>query len=765
MTIGIEEQEIVKNRRLRFESESRWRLKRRKIIDRTAKWVIGAGGFAIIISILAILIFISLEIWPLFQAAKVQEKSRVLVSNLVQGLPFNTVAFGLDENQEIGYLLSDDGRLQFFDAINRRAREQFDIATVHGEVITSVWQSLNGKHLMLGTNRGRALELKIDFNTRFFDGKRSYQPRVTPVELLHLDAAGRAIKVLVFAHDEDGSKALAGITEDHRVELFLLTKEESLFGDAEIDSARFELEAIWSDNPRSLALDRPSGNLYLGTSDGKIYHWKISLESGAEFVSVAKAAEPGTGVGALQFLIGNRTLMVGDSQGHLSAWFLVRDSTAATGRRLRKIRQMQPLSDSVTALAASARGKGFIAGDSGGELSLQYSTSERTLARFNNGNQSQIVLINYAPKSNGALTLDSRGTLTHWQIHNPHPEAGLKAFFGKVWYEGYDQPEYVWQSTGGSDEFEPKLSLVPLIFGSLKGTLYALIIAVPLAILGALYTSQFMHPLFRSYVKPAVEIMAALPSVVLGFLAGLWLAPIIEDIVPGILSMAVGLPLMILLTTLLWTRVPQSLRGRFRPGIESLLLLPVLLLGIWFCLSLSHLFESALFAGDFKHWLRQTLNLPFDQRNALVVGFAMGFAVIPIIYTISEDALSNVPQNLISGSLALGASRWQTAVRVVIPTAAAGIFSAVMIGFGRAVGETMIVLMATGNTPIMDWNIFNGFRTLSANIAVEIPEAPVGGSLYRVLFLAAMLLFVITFLVNTLAEMVRQKLREKYQKL
>jgi phosphate transport system permease protein len=143
----------------------------------------------------------------------------------------------------------------------------------------------------------------------------------------------------------------------------------------------------------------------------------------------------------------------------------------------------------------------------------------------------------------------------------------------------------------------------------------------------------------------------------------------------------------------------------------------------------------------------------------------MGFAVIPIIYTISEDAMSNVPQHLISGSLALGATRWQTAVRVVIPTAAAGVFSAVMIGFGRAVGETMIVLMATGNTPIMDWNIFNGFRTLSANIAVEIPEAPRGGTLYRVLFLTALLLFIITFLVNTGAEIVRQRVREKYQKL
>ena len=141
----------------------------------------------------------------------------------------------------------------------------------------------------------------------------------------------------------------------------------------------------------------------------------------------------------------------------------------------------------------------------------------------------------------------------------------------------------------------------------------------------------------------------------------------------------------------------------------------------------------------------------------------MGFAVIPIIFTISEDAFSSVPSSLTAASLALGASRWQTAVRVVLPTASPGIFSAVMVGFGRAVGETMIVLMATGNTPVMDWSIFNGIRTLSANIAVEIPEAPHGSTLYRTLFLAAAILFAMTFVVNTVAEIIRQRLRERYK--
>ena len=164
-------------------------------------------------------------------------------------------------------------------------------------------------------------------------------------------------------------------------------------------------------------------------------------------------------------------------------------------------------------------------------------------------------------------------------------------------------------------------------------------------------------------------------------------------------------------------------------------------------------------------WLTDELGITYDQRNSLVVGIAMGFAVIPIIFTICEDAVFGVPEHLTMGSLALGATTWQTAVRVVLLTASPGIFSAVMIGFGRAVGETMIVLMATGNTAIMDMNIFEGFRTLSANIAVEMPESEVDSTHYRILFLAALVLFLATFLFNTIAEVVRQRLRVKYSSL
>jgi phosphate transport system permease protein len=322
----------------------------------------------------------------------------------------------------------------------------------------------------------------------------------------------------------------------------------------------------------------------------------------------------------------------------------------------------------------------------------------------------------------------------------------------------------VWQSTGATNDFETKFSLVPLVFGTLKGTFYALLFAIPLAVLGALYVSQFVHPDIRGRIKPTVEIMAALPSVVVGFVAGLYLAPLVERHVVPILLMMVVMPAAGTAGVLVWGLLPRAAR-RLKPGMELALIVPLLLFGVWVSQQLAPAAERVLFGGDFRMWLSTALGLTYDQRNSLVVGLAMGFAVIPIIFTIADDAFSSVPSHLTAGSLALGASRWQTALRVVVPTASPGVFSAVMIGFGRAVGETMIVLMATGNTPVLDWSIFNGMRTLSANIAVEIPEAPYGGTLYRVLFLAAALLFGMTFAVNTLAEMVRQRLREKYRAL
>jgi phosphate transport system permease protein len=424
------------------------------------------------------------------------------------------------------------------------------------------------------------------------------------------------------------------------------------------------------------------------------------------------------------------------------------------------VRGFPALPASIAAIEPSARDRSFVAGAADGSLGLYHATSGRLL-------WSGRAALDGAAR----LALTARGDLgmaagaqdaSLLRIRNPHPEASWRSFFGRIWYEDAPGPAFVWQSTGGTDAFEPKFSLVPLLFGTLKGTLYALLLAVPLGMGGAIFVSQFMHPRLAGVVKPAVELMASLPSVVLGFVAGLWLAPRLERMLPGLLAMGIAFPLLALAAAGLWRALPRGFTQRFPAGSEIALHAALLALGALVCVELSPWLEARFFGGDASSWLAQTTGLVYDQRNALVAGIAMGFAVIPIVLSLSDEALSNVPPTLSAASLALGATRWQTVARIVLPAASPGLFAAVMIGLGRAIGETMIVLMATGNTPILHWSPFDGFRTLSANIAVEIPEAPHGGTLYRTLFASALGLFALTFALNTAAELVRERLRRRY---
>jgi phosphate transport system permease protein len=475
---------------------------------------------------------------------------------------------------------------------------------------------------------------------------------------------------------------------------------------------------------------------------------------------------------------------------------------------------------------------------------LQHVTTERVLAESAAGGGA-IRSLQFAPRGDALLALDESTRLSVWPLHKPHPEISFAALLGRVWYENYPEPSHTWQSSGGSDDFEPKFSLVPLMFGTLKATAYSMFFAVPIAVLSAIYTSQFLSSHTRNLVKPAIEMMASLPSVVLGFIAALVLAPIVESRLLGALGLVILIPLAVWLAGHAWQLLPAPLAARLGGGARLLWAGGVILAAALLSFQLAPKVERLLFSGDIMGWLNQTvgsgaalwglLTLPlallvsfrlrsrvqmhiargrlvtsgllsegavellsglaalaaaawmawlvsagldalgldlrgevvgtYVQRNTLVVGFVMGFAVIPIIYTISEDALSAVPQHLKAGSLACGASVWQTALRVVLPIAGSGIFSATMIGLGRAAGETMIVVMAAGNTPIIDVNPFNGLRALSANIAVELPEAVKDGSLYRVLFLAGLALFGLTFVINTVAEIVRLRLRKRAHQL
>jgi phosphate transport system permease protein len=485
---------------------------------------------------------------------------------------------------------------------------------------------------------------------------------------------------------------------------------------------------------------------------------------------LASAALPANTV-STTWLGGGQSLLASSERGLISQWLLVHNDAAdesdGNAMQLREIRRFQapafaPAGRSPL-VASDANSRTFLRLLPDGELSINNATSQRQLIA-ENINATNVRVASFVADG-GALLAEHAGGWSLWPLDISHAEVSFSSLLEPVWYEGYSGPDYVWQSSSAGESFEPKLSLVPLTFGTLKAAFYAMLIAAPLAICGAIYTGYFMAPGMRRRIKPLVELMEALPTVVLGFLAGLWLAPYVESNLFGIFSLLVLIPFAVLLASFAWSQMPPLIRLQMPPGFEAALLLPVIVVAVLLCLTAGPFFEGLFFNGDMKLWLSDELGIGYDQRNAMVVGFAMGFAVIPTMFSIAEDAVFTVPKHLSDGSLALGANAWQSLFHVVLPTASPGIFSAVMIGLGRAVGETMIVLMATGNTPIMDVNIFEGMRTLAANMAVEVPESEVGSSHYRVLFLSALLLFAFTFVLNTAAEIVRQSLRQKYSSL
>jgi len=751
--------------------------RRRLILDRAARWVVSAGGLAIIVAILGILFFILAEVWPLLATPDVKVARRLDIPGAKLG------AVVSDEHRAQAVALAEDGRVLVVRAGDGKILATTDALAGaltpgpspgsplpvpgRGEtsnsarpVLSAMAVQPDSRLLTAATSDGRILIVPVSFATSFSDqGSRDTAAAVGPAVLLPVDPQGEPVRHFAAQLDDGGNAtAVAELADGTLAIVRRATEANAITGEKSESVSRHETKLPGPIT--ALLLDKAQTSLFAGTPDGELLWWPLQDgEPGA----IATASAGTSAVTALTNLIGGKSLVVGQENGSLSVWLKVRQPDDSF--RLTRVRDFPRHPGAIRLLAPSPRDKGFFALDAGGasRLGLYYSTSHRTLWEGATPLPGATSLF-YTPKADGAF-LAADGHIASLDVFNPHPEVSWRTLFGKVWYEGYDHPDYVWQSSGASDDVEPKLSLTPLLAGTLKGTIYSLILAIPLGVFGAMYASQFMHPVYKRYLKPLIEIMASLPSVVLGFLAGLWLAPRIEKAMPALMLMAIVLPCLVLLAGFAWRSLPRAFRNRFPLGTEVLLFVVVLAAGIWMCLGLSLSFEKLAFAGNFQSWLLTTTGLPFDQRNAVVVGLAMGFAVIPIIFAIAEDAFSNVPGNLVAGSLALGGNRWQTVTRVVLPTASPGIFSAIMIGFGRAVGETMIVLMATGNTPIMDWNPFNGFRTLSANIAVEIPEAPHGGTLYRMLFLAGLLLFIITFVINTVAELVRQRLRERFQQL
>lgn len=843
------------------------------IADRAADVVIKVGGLLVILAVFGILAFLAKEALPLFFGGSLQaQKSYVLPAKP------EMIWTNADEYQTIGLRISSDGRVESFHVDTGTPLASYEL-DFQGDTATAIGATVNRSDLIFGFADGSVRFGRVGVDTQvlrgdampsgltalgegdYTDGSVVYR-RIAGNQIRRMSVnasvrapvqvadAGIAIKAIGFTLGGTVERPTTSFVSFDEKGVGRLSRSETrinLMTRAETVTTRTSVLPPLAAGVvyEKVLLSPQADQVYVGVADGTVHRFDTRDFEKPVLAESAKLTPEGAGLGVLGFMIGGQTLVVGGTDGSVRMYFRLQPENAGTldGYKMVLAREVEKQPAAIVSYAVSQRGKSLVTADADGNVWFRHATSEQTLLKLK---QSQVPKDGYIqamlmPRDDGAFVINTSGVVDLWKFYVPHPETTWRAIFGKLWYEGYSEPTYTWQSSSGTDVFEPKFSLVPLIFGTLKATVYSLMFAIPIALLAAIYTSEFVHRSVRATVKPMMEMMESLPTVVLGFIAALILAPLVESWIAAVLLGFIALPLGLMIAAHIWQMLPPAIALKFNGLPKFVLMFVVIAISVWFAFLLGPWFENTLFSGDFKAWVNRDVGsgVPFMglllwplaflgltmlfnrtvgtsyrmhvrgltreaagridgarwlgmailsglvsfgmaflldaggfdprggvvdtyvQRNALVVGMVMGFAIIPNIYTLAEDALNAVPSHLRAASLAAGATPWQTAIWVVLPTAMSGVFAAVMIGMGRAVGETMIVVMAAGNTPVLDWNIFNGLRTLSANIAVELPEAVIGGTLYRMLFLAALALFVMTFVINTGAEIIRQRFRKR----
>lgn len=923
-----------------------------RFIDAFSRVFITVGGVGIIVAVLAIMAYLASNVTPLFKSGKVTSVSGQAIS-----LASKPIMLAADEYRGLALFLLDDGRVQ---AVQTDSWTAFPPRPLIAGKVTATTQPNETGKAALALEGGQVQLLDFGFETTFLDASEASDPALKGLGINQRATLAPASEADLGSYVEFTPQRQYRKTAPKVVATAPVTIEAGTGPIVRLDfrssSVAQYLVALRQDGTlvfntvnitRPLGGGKPRTRLVSETipftppQGRSLPDYLFAKDDGTEVVALwndgmlqryAKTSttpwtvadtldalpDPARRVTAARMLLGGKTIIVADDIGGIRGVFSARIETIRTpdGAVLVPAHTYSTgFGQPVTSLGISLRDRCFVIGDQAGNLTMLHMTSGKVIARIPSALSGAVALATVCPKLDGIAAISDKGQFASIGIDPGHPEASFGSLFGKVWYEGDKAPQYTYQASTGEDTAETKYSKVPLIFGTIKATIYAMLFAVPIAILAAIYTSEFLHPRVKNTVKPVIEMMASLPSVVLGFLAAIVIAPLFRDYLPGVLMAFLVLPVAVLTGAYLWQIVPIRITSLLRSWQHMLMVLAIVLVASGVAIGLGRVVQRVLFtptaveqlvmAGstqpvpreqwpealrdkrtfaaddarpyrssgffyregalvkpvgsvtdpataqiikvnrlaepDMRLWLDGTIgtSLPgwllvfagpgliiasllrsrflddylqslsvarvgttaalieltkfvltmisglvlagllafvvtsmgldardsvlgsYSQRNTLVVGIVMGFAIIPIIYTISEDALSAVPGQLRSASLGCGATRWQTATRVVLPIALSGIFSAVMIGLGRAAGETMIVLMATGNTPDMSINIFSGFRTLAANIAVEMPEASKDSTHYYVLFLGALCLFALTFVVNTLAEFIRIRVRRK----
>ena len=919
--------------------------------DRAIGMFITVGGIFVIFAVLGICVFLATSVLPLFRAGELRPVATVEF----QGATRSAAAAVSDEYRSLLVCVDSQGSLTASHIATGKKVLARQLGAP-GATVTVVSFDQAAGLLALGRSDGSVQLGSIGFNVQLLTDRevdatakamivgdslvkdeavitrvaleqfRSVSLNVELRDPTPLPQGSGPVQILDY-RSRGSSEFLFGLRKEGNASLNQVSTIRPLGGGAprvRLTDFPIALKRDASTTPSYGFVSSDGTSIFLLYPEGRLerYSAKNPESTPIALAETLSTLPSGRHVTAASMALGGISILVGDDSGTLTSACPSNDPGSTTPDGLRTvITHVIPVSNSpIVCFGLGVRDRSVAVGNAVGSVTVVNVTSEKTVAVAQIPEETgPVAAAVLTPKFDALIALGSKARAAYWELEPGHPEASFTSLFRAVHYEGAIKPGYVYQSTSGDDASEPKLSLIPLIFGTIKATIFSMLFAAPIGILAAIFTSEFVKPGTRKYLKPSIEMMASLPSVVLGFITALVVAPVVAANLPVVLLCFLTVPLGVMFSGHLWQTLPPLFERRLSSAVKLACIGISVLLGLGIAAVSAEKLEGVLFrpsqsdkyvatgfytpvaketvpswvgartqmspdderrlriesgmymrdgavvvprtpanaaeeatyteklaasqisVPSIRSWLdgnmtpvwpgwflvcfpvgaviaglierglksrgilagldqmprstgsilyavkfvvqlmvtfassfllaiaisttgldaRDSIFGPFSQSNTLMVGIMMGFAIIPIIFTISEDAMRSVPAQLRTASIGAGGTPWQTAWLVVVPVAASGIFSAVMIGLGRATGETMIIVMATGNTPSTSWNIFSGLRTLSANIAVELPEAAQGSTHYRVLFLCGLVLFVMTFILNTTAEIVRQRVRRK----
>ena len=830
---------------------------RNRLADTLATILITVGGIGTILMLLAVVLVLVVNALPLARSTRIKPWRTLAMPTYLES--------GIDEHGTVLWGLTKEGDIEVRDLQTKQLLATHERDLHRDAQISSVFLAQDQNYLALGLSNGAVLRVKVEFKDelvprselpkqvalsksdpvvpfgeslyQWFDQSTVREIRLKHPKWLQVFEHSAAIPIQLVDYVSDTfSRDVTGSAESHVLalagrQLILRSSDPEEKGEVQYSG---NLQVRGEGSPACIMLNDTADQVLVAWAQGVVDRYRI--EDSAKTLSIVESQSSFLSHDAVVCsspLVGRQSLACGTERGKLLIWTITTSEGAGStdNKTLRLSHQMQVSDHPLATLSSSNPGRVVTVMDEKHRVYLCHSTTQRTLAksephvvegfeslpsgaldtRFARLNEKQGVLL--------AVSFD-RVSLANVDIG--FPQASYEGFVRPQWYEGMHQPAYVWQSTS-SQSSEPKLSLVPLFWGSLKAAFFALIFSLPLGLGAAIYTSEFASPLIRQRIKPVLELIASFPSVVVGFIAAYVLASVLSNYLLTIWFFAVGIPFGLILCSS-WFHSYKGTLLKYRNNEEQLRLMcfstSVMVMAVLAWL-FGYAAESLFFGGSLVSWygelpdgsplgwmlvlvpagevvlflvargsvfrparlimlglllivltsaaswvlslvgldIRATLVDGYREHNSLLLALALGFCIIPVIYTLCDDALRSVPRQLRNASYACGASRWQTAKSIVFPAAASGLISAALIAFARAAGETILVLTTVSNTPLMELNPFTGLKTITSVLVIELPETTQGETHYRTLFLAALLLFGFTLALNSLAEFLRVRYR------